>query len=47
MLYNGNAAQYLMGWVVNCFQFCNNFDVVQPVSLYVPSDARCELLSIL
>ena len=30
MLYNIGSGESLRAAVVNCFQFCNNFDVVQP-----------------
>ena len=47
MLYNRDVRDRLDGVVVNCFQFCNNFDVVQLHPSELVALWCCELLSIL
>ena len=47
MLYNALFTVEALTAVVNCFQFCNNFDVVQPTDMEFVNHSRCELLSIL
>ena len=47
MLYNTEPRHNVKNQVVNCFQFCNNFDVVQLNPGEPPEEKCCELLSIL
>ena len=47
MLYNSLSHTKEWASVVNCFQFCNNFDVVQLADMGKLRPVGCELLSIL